>query len=1345
MNSMSGAIKRTIAMMMTAVMIIGLVPVTAEAASKKGTVKSVTIKNLDTTTLVLKKGKSFKLKTKVTVSGKASKKVTYSSSNKKVATVSKSGKIKAVKKGTAKITVKSVANSKKKATIKVTVGTPVTKVKLDKKNATAYVGDTVQLKATLSPKKPSIKKVKFSSDKKEVATVNSKGVVTCVGEGTAKITATATDGSGKKATCKITVEANPNATTEVPATTETPSTTETPTTTETPSEPSKPETPTTPEEDEVEMGDDLSYEGYSLDWADEFNGTELDRENWNVELHDPGWVNAELQEYVDSEDNIYIEDGKLVLNPVQTKNGDKYSYTSGRVNTQNKKTYTYGMFEVKAKVPEGMGYLPAFWLMANDESVYGQWPRCGEIDIMEIMGQNTKKAMGTIHFGNPHKESQGSYVLENGSFSSQYHTFTCEWEPGKITWYVDGNKFHEANDWYSTTEGGGTISYPAPFDQPFYIILNLAVGGSWVGYPDHETFVANPYMIDYVRVYQKDGGYDDSNVQAPVKGDVQLREPVTEDGNYLYNGDFEESEDLAADTNAWQFLTAASGVGSAEITTDDAIEGQSLVIETENPGTESHSIQLLQKNVPLKAGATYTLSFDAKASAARTIAVNSKNPGRNWYSYVDETINLTTTNQNYSYDFTMIHPDDAECTVEFNLGKINSTDTVVIDNVKLVKKSEDEDLRESIINPSKAVRADGNYIYNGQFQEGNKHLGDWEIPEGADVSVTSLADGRKLKVVVPENQKVVISQINVPVLANSELALSMDVEVPETGAIEVGFDGETYTVPASTDGSWNQKITTSAEVADKTFTLTFDGAGTYYVDNVYLAEDALIKNGSFALGSSGYEVWVDKQAGAIADFGVDSITEGNDNAAMLTVKHTGPYEHNIQLKQTNVNLEKDQWYRISVDARVLDIDGRQIKIALQRDGSKDNDWTGYFEKAIDLNNTYETFTYDFQMAKPSDAATILSISLGPTGIWGADVADPTKIITDSHRVCIDNIKLIKIDTPEPPEVVVGENMLQNADFSAEDLWPWEAAFDSTWGGDGTGTGTATVVDLEDGKKGVQFDITAMSASETAWGIHLKQGNIALENGVTYKLAFKVISTEAGSFKPSLQNSSGSVTYGGGENISLEAATMKPIEFTFTMSAESDNNAFLQINMGNFNDTVANITLSDFSLVKIGEKEEIEPIEVGVNQLSLESFRNTSENQTNAFEIQDDVMVFTIDSIGEADNTAQITHNGIQLDAGCFYELSFDVKASEIKNLSVNLMDGLYDEWYAGEASRTVNSTDDFVNVTYTFNMNDGNGVRPTVENGIFFISMGKVGEETFEQPVMVTFKNFKLVKVENNN
>ena len=268
----------------------------------------------------------------------------------------------------------------------------------------------------------------------------------------------------------------------------------------------------------------LSYDGYKKVWSDEFNGDSLNRADWNVEIHEKGWVNNELQEYVDSAENIQVKDGKLIINPVKkVTDGDTSStkeaasYTSGRVSTQNKQTFTYGRFECRAKVPKGQGYLPAFWLMANDENVYGQWPRCGEIDCMEVMGQETNKAYGTLHYGNPHSQSQGTYTITDGAdFSDDFHIYTCDWEPGKITWYVDGVKYHEESEWHSTTVGQGTLAYPAPFDQPFYIILNLAVGGSWVGNPNDETsFENNPYVIDYVRVYQKDS-YDE-DVKRPGK------------------------------------------------------------------------------------------------------------------------------------------------------------------------------------------------------------------------------------------------------------------------------------------------------------------------------------------------------------------------------------------------------------------------------------------------------------------------------------------------------------------------------------------------------------------------------------------------------------------------------------------------------------------------------------------------------------------------------------------------------------------------------------------------------------------------------------------------------------
>lgn len=173
----------------------------AQAAS----VKSVSVSNLPAKTLTLKKGKSKTLKAKVTVTGKASKKVTWKSSNKKIVTVTSKGKVTAKKKGKAKVTVASAVNKKKKATITVTVGTPSTKVKLNKTSGSLYVGKSVTLKATVSPKKVSNKKVVWTSSKTSVATVSSKGKVTAKKAGTAKITATAADGSGKKATFKVKV------------------------------------------------------------------------------------------------------------------------------------------------------------------------------------------------------------------------------------------------------------------------------------------------------------------------------------------------------------------------------------------------------------------------------------------------------------------------------------------------------------------------------------------------------------------------------------------------------------------------------------------------------------------------------------------------------------------------------------------------------------------------------------------------------------------------------------------------------------------------------------------------------------------------------------------------------------------------------------------------------------------------------------------------------------------------------------------------------------------------------------------------------------------------------------
>lgn len=584
----------------------------------------------------------------------------------------------------------------------------------------------------------------------------------------------------------------------------------------------------TSEETENHMNAKL-YEGYTLKWEDNFDGKELNRKDWNVELHEPGWVNEELQEYVDSEENIYLKDGMLYLNPVQTPDGKGgYTYTSGRVSTQNKQDFTYGMFECRAKVPYGKGYLPAFWLMATDENIYGQWPRCGEIDIMEVLGDQPKTLHGTIHYGNPHSQSQGDYSLTTiESFASDFHTFNCEWEPGKITWYVDGVKYHEESDWYSTTEGQGTLTYPAPFDQPFYIILNLAVGGSWVGYPDETTsFDNNPFIVDYVRVYQKDS-YDE-NVTRPVEEFV-MRDP-NEDGNYVNNGDFSVEENLN-DSDDWKFLLADGGKGAAEIADN------MLTITTEEDGNVDYSVQLVQPNIPMQKGSTYKISFDAWASEDRTTHLAVKAPDRGWIEYFGtETVKLTTEKTSYEYEFQMQNASDANGRLEFNMGAADSVATIYLTNVRvdLVSQASAEELNK------KEVLADGNHLYNGKFREGDAHMGFWEITNNsnAQIGVTDFADGRRLKVETDKNSKlgdVKVGQSGLAIKPGKDYVLTFSAESAKKQDIVVNICGKEYPLSLKKGKEeYTIKISKDEQLSSNEFAFILGNPGTLYLADVLL-------------------------------------------------------------------------------------------------------------------------------------------------------------------------------------------------------------------------------------------------------------------------------------------------------------------------------------------------------------------------------------------------------------------------------------------------------------------------------------------------------------------------------
>ncbi len=238
-------------------------------------------------------------------------------------------------------------------------------------------------------------------------------------------------------------------------------------------------------------------------WRDDFNGTSIDWTKWAAEENGHGGGNGELQYYLDRPENLRVENGCLILEARREKvnmAGVLKDYSSARIRTKRRADWQYGRFEMSAKLPAGKGLWPAFWLLPSTEK-YGGWAASGEIDVMEFKGHETDRVHGTLHFGGawPRNKSKGQlYRLENGDFTKDFHLFAVEWEPGVIRWFVDGVQYQEQMDWSS--EGG---AFPAPFNERFYLVLNLALGGGFAGAVARETVFPARFVVDYVRVLQR--------------------------------------------------------------------------------------------------------------------------------------------------------------------------------------------------------------------------------------------------------------------------------------------------------------------------------------------------------------------------------------------------------------------------------------------------------------------------------------------------------------------------------------------------------------------------------------------------------------------------------------------------------------------------------------------------------------------------------------------------------------------------------------------------------------------------------------------------------------------------
>src|SRR5229473_1658733 len=243
--------------------------------------------------------------------------------------------------------------------------------------------------------------------------------------------------------------------------------------------------------------------GYTLVWSDEFNGadgTTPDSSKWAYDTGGNGWGNNELECYTNLTQNAQVQGGNLVITAMHQPSyacsgGTMRDYTSARLKTQGLFSQAYGRFEARIKIPAGQGVWPAFWMLGNNISSIG-WPKCGEIDIMENIGREPATVHGTLH-GPGYSGANGvggPYTLASGAFSDNFHVFAIEWFPDHIDWYVDTTLYLSKKQ---TDLPGAWV-----FDHPFFIILNLAVGGYWPGYPDQTTVFPQYMLVDYVRVYQ---------------------------------------------------------------------------------------------------------------------------------------------------------------------------------------------------------------------------------------------------------------------------------------------------------------------------------------------------------------------------------------------------------------------------------------------------------------------------------------------------------------------------------------------------------------------------------------------------------------------------------------------------------------------------------------------------------------------------------------------------------------------------------------------------------------------------------------------------------------------------
>lgn len=769
---------------------------------------------------------------------------------------------------------------------------------------------------------------------------------------------------------------------------------------------------------------------WKLVWSDEFNGNSLDPNKWSyqygngTEYNAVDWGNNEKEFYTDK--NTKVEDGNLIIEArkeeTPIKYGDKeYKYSSARIRTLGKYSKTYGKIEAAITMPEGQGLWPAFWMLPDDNNIYGRWAAGGEIDIMEAKGRVLNNVWGTIHFGKewPNNTSSGShYTFPAGKDITGKHIYSVEWDPGEIRWYVDGELYYTANNWFSQgADEPAPYAYPAPFDRNFHIILNMAVGGDYDGglQPD-DSFKSAQMKVDYVRVYDLNGEYPVHDNPATYAGPIKGARTPLSNGSYIIDPEFKNiknSTDGELSFDNWNFLTA--GVGKATFNNS----GDGLDLNIDNGGDKNYSVQLID-HVPLRLNKKYTLKFKAKADKAATVEAQfGGGSDRGWKKYSDAfKVNLTNEEKEYEYSFVMKDTPNVHGRLEFNLGLTNDIN-LHLNDVEVTEADADV---EDNASTAKEPLENGNHIYNGSFNLGDNRVGFWDF-KGEGATFKSEKDKEQAEVTIPvagDKNSVILSQTGTNLLQSDVYKLTFKAHASKERTMDVKFvskDGQTYSQNTfnltTIDQEYEYEFTVPEGKTDTNSITEFlmgNADGKVFIDDIKLIRttnnnvnyDGVdlypIKNGDFSLG---YNYWqtLDNQAGSKADF---SITDDADKAAAIDVKALGTENWNVMLYSNDMKLSKGVNYTLEFDAWADET--RDIVAKIEENAN----YTSYASKTLVLKPDKQHVILNFTMSK--DDTTQLKFLFGNT-------SNPKLT-----KVYIDNVSLKVKDAPvKMPATLVPDN------------------------------------------------------------------------------------------------------------------------------------------------------------------------------------------------------------------------------------------------------------------------------------------------------------------------------------